>query len=201
MSKRATRISSAAVAAVGALAAVVLTAAPASAHTGHPTDGLVDGLTHPVLGPDHLLAMVAVGIIAALVPDRRVAWLTPVGFVVGMVAGGVAGIAGVSIPGVELVVGGSVVLLGLAVLRGAAVTAVWLPAAAAVFGAAHGMAHGGELPEAATAGAYVVGFVVATIVLHAAGVGVGTWLRSRESVRTAAGLLLSVLGAGLLALA
>jgi len=148
-----------------------------------------------------MLAMVAVGIIAALVPDRRVAWLTPVGFVAGMVAGGVAGIAGLSLPGVELVVGASVILLGLAVLRGAALTTMWLPAAAAVFGAAHGLAHGGELPEAATAGAYVVGFVVATIALHAAGAGLGTWLRSREGVRTAAGLFLSALGAGLLALA
>jgi urease accessory protein len=185
----------------GAALASLAVAGPVAAHTGHPADGLVDGVVHPLFGPDHLLAMVAVGVVAALASSRRLAWAVPAGFLGGMVLGGVAGIAGVSFPGLEVAVAASVVALGLLVTRAAPVRAVWLPVLAGLFGAAHGLAHGGELPADARPLVYVAGFVAATAALHALGVLGGTGLRSRPAVRTALGTAVAAAGAGLVVLA
>lgn len=185
----------------GAALASVAAAAPAAAHPGHGTSGLADGLLHPVFGPDHLLAMVAVGVVAALATSRRIAWAVPAGFLGGMVLGGLAGMAGITFPGLELAVAASVVALGLLVTGVAPVRAAWLPVLAALFGAAHGLAHGAELPADARPVAFIAGFVVATAALHAAGVLGGTWLRQRPAVRAALGTLVAAAGAGLLVLA
>ncbi len=79
--------------ALAGTAGVLLAPSPAGAHTGHPVDGLVDGVLHPLTGPDHLLAMVAVGVLAAV--TGGVAWWAPATFLGGMLAGGVAGVVGV----------------------------------------------------------------------------------------------------------
>ncbi len=184
----------------GAVGAALLAAGPVAAHTGHPADGLVDGVVHPLLGPDHLLAMLAVGVVAALVADRRRAWLLPAAFVVGMIAGGSVGIAGVTFPGIELAVAASVVLLGLAVTGAVDTAQRWLPGVVVLFGAAHGLAHGGELPAGATPLAYVGGFVLATVALHGLGAVGGAQLRNRATVRAAAGTAVAAAGLGLVAL-
>ncbi len=181
----------------GAVGAALLVAAPAGAHQ-LPGGGALDGLAHPVLGIDHLLAMVAVGVLAALSSDRRVAWAVPAGFVGGMVLGGALGIAGVPAPGVEVAIAGSVVALGVLVVTGAAGGSVALVAVAAVMGALHGQAHGAELPHGAAPVAYVAGFVVATAALHAAGAGIGIALRRAPAVRAGAGALISAAGVLLL---
>lgn len=189
-------------ASAAATGAVLVAAAPATAHPGHGSSGLGEGLLHPVTGPDHLLAMVAVGVVAALASRRGTTWKVPGAFLAGMVVAGVAGIAGLAIPGVELLIVASVVLLGLTIV-GAVETGGrrfgLLLGALALAGAVHGNAHGLEVPASAHPAAYVAGFVAATAVLHALGVGVGTVIRDHRTMRmgvgaaaVAAGVLLLV---------
>lgn len=174
-------------------------AAPAAvAHTGHPLDGVGDGITHPLFGLDHLLAMVAVGVLAAFAGSRRIAWLTPLGFLGGMVLGGVAGMAGMPLPAGEVLIAASVVVLGILVATRGAGGGWWLPFLAAVFGAVHGHAHGAELPEGAAPIAYAAGFIAATAVLHLSGTGLGLALRRVPSLRLTAATALSATGVALL---
>jgi urease accessory protein len=149
-------------------------AASADAHIdGIATGGFMAGFSHPFGGLDHLLAMVAVGIWGAWL-GRPLVWALPLTFPLLMVAGGVLGIAGVSVPYVEPGIAASVVILGLAIL------AAWrAPLAVAlvvvgVFGVLHGYAHGLELPKAAAPQAYTAGFVLATGLLHLFGIALGT---------------------------
>jgi len=161
---------------VGALGGAVLIAAPASAHVGNGTNGFDSGFLHPLTGPDHLLAMVAVGVVAATWRSDKTLWLAPAAFLLGMVGGGVAGIAGVPFPGAELLIVGSVILLGIAIA--AAVTdgkgSAWVLPILAAAGLAHGHAHGAEAPSAAHPALYIAGFLLATGCVHVAGVGIGT---------------------------
>jgi len=176
--------------------AVAVAATPAGAHTGLPAGGLVDGLVHPVAGPDHLIAMLAVGVLAATAAER-VAWWVPVGFVAGMIAGGLVGMGTGPVAVIETGIVASVVVLGglIAVIR--RTDGWWLPLVAATFGALHGHAHGAELPDGAAPVAYLVGFVAATAALHVAGTGVGLLVRHRAPARLAAGAMVSATGAAL----
>jgi urease accessory protein len=185
---------------VGALGGAVLVAAPASAHVGHGTNGFDSGFFHPLTGPDHLLAMVAVGIVAATWRIDRTLWLAPGAFLLGMVGGGVAGLAGVPFPGAELLIAASVLLLGIAIA--AAVTdgkgSAWVLPVLAAAGVAHGHAHGAEAPSAAHPELYVVGFLLATACIHIAGVGVGAVVRNRQVVRVGIGVATATAGVLLL---
>ena len=174
--------------------ALVVSARPASAHTGLPARSALDGLLHPLTGPDHLLAMVAVGVLAASVSNRRVAWMTPIGFVLGMIAGGVAGMIGLQLPGVEVVIALSVIVLGLLIVTMKDNAGPWLPILAGAFGAIHGHAHGAELPASAVSLAYVAGFVLATAALHLSGTAIGLGLRRTPVLRMAAGTAVSMAG-------
>ena len=180
-------------AAIGA-AVLVFAAEPAVAHTGHPTGGAVDGLLHPGLGPDPLLAMLAVGVLAAFARDRRVAWATPIGFLAGMLLGALLGFAGIDAPYVELAIAGSVIALGLFVVVRTDNGGLWLPVVTAAFGAAHGHAHGAELPTDAVPLLYALGFVAATAVLHLVGAAAGTRLSRLPTLRMAVGATISALG-------
>jgi urease accessory protein len=147
----------------------------AQAHTGHGLGGAAAGFVHPVGGLDHMLAMVGVGFWAAHVAtrDRRAVWLVPVAFVAIMVAGGALALSGVAVPMVEGGILGSVVLLGL-ILLAAPVLPVQVPMiVVGLFALFHGHAHGSEMPAAASPVAYAAGFVIATALLHAIGVGIG----------------------------
>ena len=153
--------------------------------------GLVAGLHHPVSGLDHVLAMVAVGLWGAQLGAPAV-WLLPVTFPLVMAFGGMLGLMGVPLPGVEVGIALSRILLGLAVL------AEWRPplrvAAVVVgfFAIFHGHAHGTELPAGASGLLYSVGFVVATGTLHGIGIGVGVihrWSWGRVVMRVAGGLV------------
>ncbi|CAA7618878.1 HupE/UreJ family protein [Magnetospirillum sp. UT-4] len=151
-------------------AAIALAALPAFAHTGGAHGaGLVAGFAHPVGGLDHLLAMVTVGLWAVQAGGRAV-WLMPLAFLAAMVAGGALGMAGIGLPAVELAILASVVLLGTVValkLKPALPLGMAVVAALAIF---HGHAHGAEMPAAAAPVLYGAGFLVATGLLHAAGV-------------------------------
>ena len=184
----------------GAALGLVLSAAPALAHGGSTADGVAGGAAHPLGGVDHLLAMVAVGALAAAAATtgRRRAWSIPVGFVAGMVAGAALGLLGVAVPGIELLIAGSVLVLGLLVGVGRRGGRAWLPAVAVAMGAVHGVAHGAEAPGGGVPVAFLAGVVLVTAVLHGLGAVVGTGLRGRPAVRTAAGAAVAACGAVLL---
>jgi urease accessory protein len=155
-----------------ALAATLsLIAAPAFAHVGiGTTSSFAAGAAHPFSGLDHIAAMVAVGLWAAL-KGSRARWLWPVAFVSVMLAGGVLGVMQIALPFVEPAILASIVALGLLVAL-----AIDLPVAlgAAVIGAFalfHGYAHGAELPENAGAIGYMAGFALSTVTLHGVGLG------------------------------
>nr|WP_250888988.1 HupE/UreJ family protein [Mesorhizobium sp. dw_380] len=136
------------------------------------TGGFGSGFEHPLTGPDHFLAMFAVGLWGAQIGGRSI-WALPVAFPQIMVLGGVAGIAGLPLPGVETGIALSIITLGLAI------ACAWRPAEwialllIAVFAVCHGYAHGAELPNAADPADFAIGFVVATGMIHLLGIGVG----------------------------
>lgn len=176
----------------GALALLLTMAAvPALAHTGHGSvDGFAHGLMHPLTGLDHILAMVAVGLWAGLVGGRaRIAY--PAAFVGTMVLAGIWGMSGGALPGVEIGIAVSVIVLGLAIALKLSPPLAAGTLACGLFAIFHGFAHGAELPENASGLSYALGFVVATAALH----GVGLVLAS--ALATRAPLLARVAGGGL----
>lgn len=170
--------------------AAALWPAIALAHVGQGrAEGFLAGLSHPVSGLDHVLAMISVGLWGAQLGAPAI-WLLPVTFPMVMAFGGMLGLAGIPLPGVEAAIALSGILLGLAVL------AEWrplLPVAAVIvgfFAVFHGHAHGAELPAGASGVTYSIGFVVATGTLHAVGIGIGVlhrWSWGRVALRAAGG--------------
>jgi urease accessory protein len=156
-----------------AAALVAMLPVAASAHVGvGDTHGFVHGFSHPLGGIDHMLTMVAVGVFAAHLGGRAL-WLVPLSFVAVMALAGLVGMAGIGVPFVELGIGLSIVVLGLVValqLNPPTVVAMALVGFFAIF---HGHAHGAEMPETASGLAYAAGFVGATALLHAIGIGLG----------------------------
>lgn len=157
----------------------------ALAHTGNVGGGFVGGLAHPVFGPDHVAAMVAVGLWGAFLGAPAIIIL-PVVFPLVMAFGGVLGILGVPLPGVEIGIAVSAAVLGMMVAL-AARPPLWVAAViVGVFAIFHGHAHGTELPAGADAVAYSAGFVIATGCLHLAGIAFGLlarWPWGRVAVR------------------
>ena len=164
---------------------------PACAHTGSLAGGFAGGFMHPLFGPDHVVAMVAVGLWGAFLGVPAI-WLLPIVFPLVMAAGGIAGILGLSLPGIEVGIALSAVVLGLMVLL-AARPPLWVAALlVGVFAIFHGYAHGTELPPGADAVAYSAGFVIATGVLHLLGIAFGfiaRWPAGRIAVRAAGGAI------------
>lgn len=168
-----------------------LGAVPVAAHTGQGTSAVWSGLLHPLLGPDHVFAMISVGILAAVI--RRPV-VVPVAFVASMVLGGALGMAGMPLPGGEIAIAVSVIALGAALVAGGATHPGLAVALVGLAGFVHGHAHGVEAPYAAEPVAYVLGFVGATVALHVVGVGTGQAVLRRPAVRAALGSV--VIGAG-----
>jgi urease accessory protein len=156
-------------------AAIVPLLLASSAAWGHPADAA--GFVHPFTGLDHLLAMLAVGLWAAQL-GARWTWAVPLAFVGSMALGGALGFAGVSLPFVEPMIAASVLVLGLVVAVGVRLrwSALGLVGIFAVF---HGIAHAAEMPHEVSRLVYASGFVLATALLHAAGVGLGMLPRAR----------------------
>ena len=152
--------------------AVTLAATPALAHTGHGASGFVTGMMHPLTGTDHLMAMVAVGLWAALVAPKFF-WVAPAGFMGGMLAGGIAGMGGFTLPAVEPMIAGSIILFGIMAALMVRLPAIAAFGLAAVFGAFHGIAHGAEMPAGIGAAEYAAGFLIATALLHGVGIVAG----------------------------
>lgn len=161
-------------AATAALCAIVLFwPLAASAHVGSgEAGGFVTGLLHPVSGLDHVLAMVAVGLWGAQLRMPAI-WILPVAFPLVMALGGLLGLLGIPLPGVEVGIAASAIVLGAMVL-GAVRPPLWLALVlVSVFAVFHGHAHGTELPAGQSGLAYSLGFVIATGLLHACGIAIG----------------------------
>ena len=188
------------------LLALAATALPAVAYA-HPATGeaagFSHGFAHPMSGVDHILAMVMVGVFAFQLGGRAT-WLVPATFVLVMALGGALGVAGTDLPFVETGIALSVVVLGAVIALD-----VKAPLAAALgviglFAVFHGHAHGAEMPEDASGGAYAAGFMVATALLHAAGLALGYIIgrageRQGAFVTRAAGSVAAIAGVGILA--
>jgi urease accessory protein len=150
-------------------------------HGGH---DFVNGWQHPFSGLDHLLAMVAVGLLAVRIGGRAL-WLMPGAFLGSMVLGGIVAALGVPLPGVEFGIAASVLVLGLLIAVTKVVPLTYGAALVALFAFFHGHAHASEMATGGSLAAYAAGFVLATAVLHAAGV-LGGQLLVRKSGGAAA---------------
>ncbi|MBP5991726.1 MAG: HupE/UreJ family protein [Piscinibacter sp.] len=168
------------------LAAFALATPLAQAHEGAGlAGGFMSGFAHPLLGWDHVVAMLAVGLWGAFLGAPAL-WLLPVVFPLVMAAGGALGVLGVPLPAVEVGIAVSAIALG-GVVAGALRPPLWVAALlVALFAVFHGHAHGTELPQAASPLAYSLGFVVATGLLHLTGIALGLltrWPAGRIAVR------------------
>lgn len=171
----------------------------AAAHPGHAHDA-VAGLLHPLLGADHLLAMLAVGVWACQLGGRA-RWLLPASFVALMALAGAAGMAGIALPMVEGGIAASLLALGLLIAFSVRLPAGAGAGLAALFAICHGYAHGAEMPAAGAAWQYALGFLLSTAVLHGCGLLLGASLRRRAAWLRGAGLALAAGGAWMMAVA
>ena len=159
--------------------------APAAglAHPGHDgAGGLAHGFVHPLTGIDHVLAMIAVGVLAAQYGGRAL-WLVPMSFLVAMAAAGAIGMAGIPVQIVEAGIGLSVVVLGLMIafqIRPPTLVAMVVVGFFALF---HGYAHGSEMLGGLAGLSFAAGFIGATALLLGAGVGLGLLLQRRTLSR------------------
>lgn len=177
------------------LLAFLLLPLTASAHTETGVvGGFLSGFKHPISGLDHMVAMVAVGIWGVTLGGRAI-WILPVVFPVVMAFGGAGGILGLPLPGVEPGIALSAVVLGLMVAL-AVRPRLWVASViVGTFAVFHGYAHGKELPKSDNALAYAIGFVIATGILHLAGIAFGEltrWPRWTVAVRACGGGIAAV---------
>ncbi len=162
--------------------------------------GFITGFLHPISGLDHVLAMIAVGLWGAQLGPPAI-WILPVTFPMVMAFGGTLGLMGVALPGVEIGIAVSAIVLGILVLSEARPPLAVAAVVVGFFAVFHGHAHGTELPAGQSGLLYSIGFVVATGCLHAVGISLGLahrWSAGRLALR-AAGAVVALAGLGFLA--
>jgi urease accessory protein len=181
-------------------AGFALMTSPAFAHTfGAWGAGFPQGFMHPMMGADHMLAMTGVGFWAGRLGGRAT-WVVPLSFVAAMVLGGALGLSGLQLPMVEFGIAGSIVLLGVLIALRSRLPMMVSSGTVGAFAIFHGIAHGAEAPEAASPVLYCLGFLLATALLHAVGIGLAH-LSSRVQLKgldRMIGAGTAVLGLGLL---
>ena len=176
-----------------AISAWLATSDIANAHiVGGEAIGFVSGLKHPVSGLDHIIAMVSVGLWGAQLGAPAI-WLLPLTFPLIMATGGFLGLVGLPLPGSEVAVAFSGVMLGAVVLVELRPPLFWAAAVVGMFGLYHGYAHGTELPPGENGLLYSLGFVIATGFLHLTGITIGLIHRWRWGAR-----ILRLAGGGVL---
>lgn len=172
--------------------AILLSVLPALAHSGDGYGGgFVSGFSHPIVGWDHVAAMVAVGLWGAFLGAPAI-WTLPVVFPMIMAVGAVGGVIGLPVPGVETGIALSAIVLGLMIVLAARPPLWFATMLVGTFAIFHGYAHGTELPRTSNAFAYTVGFVLSTGVLHMIGIAFGLlvkWPVGRMAVRGAGGII------------
>lgn len=175
----------------------LLVALPAVAHEGSslPYGSFIAGLAHPVLGIDHFLAMVSVGIVSAQIGGRAI-WTVPGTFVGVMALGGVLGFLDVGLTAIETGIAFSVLALGIAIAADRKLPVVLAMVAVGIFAVFHGYAHGAEMPTLAGPVRYAAGFMTGTTLLHVAGVLIGDisqhYARGKVLLRVAGGAIAGV---------
>ncbi len=176
----------------------------ASAHIGaesHSHNSLIDGFLHPLLGMDHLAAMVAVGLWSALAARRAgpdLLW-GPLGFAALLLVGAVLGLQGVVVPAVEPMIAASLLATGLLVVSRLRVPGIVAALGVGAFALFHGAAHGYELAGNGQAWQTLAGMLLATVLLHCAGLAAGWMLRQRHVwLARAAGAGVAAFGGALL---
>ena len=172
----------------------------AYAHTFTGMVGFYDGLSHPVLGIDHFLAMVSVGIVSAQIGGRAI-WTIPATFVLMMIVGGIIGmlvevfffdLETLVFYVVEFGIVFSVILLGLAIAIERKISTNIIMIFISIFGMCHGLAHGMEMPWAVNPILFALGFASGTATLHLFGVGIGSLaIKTKFS-----SIVLRIVGAG-----
>lgn len=159
------------------VAAAFLAPGAAYAHVGAgDTHSFSYGFMHPIGGLDHILAMVAVGMLAANLGGRAL-WAVPLSFVAAMAFGGYLGVLAAEVPFVELGIALSVIVFGLAIASNVRLPIVIAMALVGVFAIFHGHAHGEEMPGDASGAAYAIGFMLATALLHIGGIALGVGIQ------------------------
>lgn len=169
------------------------------AHEGHEAigSGFLVGLTHPMMGIDHLLAMVAVGLWGAHLGGNA-RWQLPLAFVGTMLLGTFVGITGFVLAGTEMMIAMSIVAFGLALTFRRAIKPIIAIAACSVFALFHGAAHAAEAPTWAHLVNYVAGFITATALLHVAGLAIGSRMKlAHQRVIQIVGFMILLAGGAL----
>lgn len=167
---------------LGLTAAFALLPATAFAHAqGDHGYSLLQGLAHPAGGLDHLMAMMLVGVLAWQIGGRA-RWGLPLQFISMMAVGGLLGATGIVIPMFELGIALSVVVLGLLTAFDLRQPLPWATLAVGLSAIFHGYAHGAEMPVSANALSYAIGFLLATVLLHASGLVIGLALKVAGSL-------------------
>ena len=169
--------------------------APVSAHEIPSGGGFMSGFNHPVLGFDHLLAMLSVGMLSTQLGGRAI-WTVPLAFVTFMLVGGILGLYAIAVPFVEIGIALSVLLLGLAIAFDRQIPLLFAMAFVGVFAIFHGHAHGAEMPALASPVLYALGFLFGTAVIHLGGVMIGLGMQRMTGQRN----LMRVTGAAIAAM-
>jgi urease accessory protein len=169
----------------------------ANAHPGH-VDGLLSGLTHPLSGGDHVLALVAIGIWACQFGGRAT-WLIPSSFMALMGVAALVGAAGFALPWGETGIATSVLVVGLLIALSVRVSPLFGAMLVALFALFHGNAHGIEMPVGISGWQYGVGFVLVSVAVYGGGVLLGKQLHRHGWVLRVAGTAIAVSGAWLIA--
>jgi urease accessory protein len=155
----------------------------------------IAGVSHPVLGPDHFLAMVSVGFVSAVLGGRHF-WLVPACFVGTMPIGWLLGLVGVPFPPVEIGIAISVIALGVGGLFATRMPIGGVYAGVALFALLHGYAHGSETPSGDIT-QYAMGFICGTALLHLLGLFIGDMLHQPQGRnRPLQSVSLAVIAAG-----
>lgn len=181
------------------LATVVALPTLAHAHTGHAlVYDCASGLAHPLHGWDHLLAMLAVGVLAAQYGGRA-RWILPAAFITVLSGAAMLGTHGRTLTDTESMIAASVLVLGLLIAAPSRLPLVASAVIVGLFAVAHGIAHGAEIPADSSALPYGAGFVISTAVLHVVGLVLGH-LAGRKSAELPrlAGVACAVIGAVLI---
>jgi len=157
--------------------------------------GFVTGLQHPWSGLDHVLAMIAVGLWGAQLGNPAL-WVLPVTFPMVMSFGAMMGLLGMPLPGIEIGIAVSAIILGGMVLGEVKPKLIIAAIMVGVFAIFHGHAHGTELPPGQSGLLYSMGFVIATGVLHGIGILIGLihrWPAGKLALRLT-GAFIAVMG-------
>ena len=185
---------------LGLLAVFVMALAPAAhAHTGAGVvHSFMDGLLHPLLGIDHLLVMLAIGLWAMLRGGRSL-WLLPSSFLLAMAAGAGLHFAGMTLAGAEIGVALSVLAVGVLVWRNVRIATGLAALLVAIFALGHGYVHAAELTNNANAFHYAGGFLLTTAILHLAGLLLGLVTLKHHRCRIGFAVVCTLVGTALLA--